>query len=49
MGFALVWICVWAFIFGIFDGPSFGQVIGFIIVGILPPLMAFFRGGQNNK
>lgn len=48
MAFALVWICVWAFIFGLFNDPSVGQVIGFIIVGILPPIVAFIKRSQDH-
>lgn len=36
--FAIIWIAIWALIFGIFDEPSTGQVIGFILIGIGGPV-----------
>lgn len=36
--FAIIWILVWAFIFDIFDEPSAGQIIGFILIGIGGPV-----------
>lgn len=39
MGFAMVWIISWGFVFGILDDPSIGEIIGFIIIGILPTVI----------
>lgn len=36
--FAIIWIAIWALIFGIFSDPSTGQVLGFIFIGIGGPL-----------
>lgn len=36
--FAIIWVAVWACIFGIFDDPSAGQIIGFILLGLGGPL-----------
>ncbi len=41
--FKIIWIVVWALIFSIFDDPSTGQIWGFIIIGILPPVIDFIR------
>ena len=36
--FGFIWIVVWACIFGIFDNPSFGQILGFIFIGLGGPI-----------
>lgn len=36
--FAVVWIIVWALIFGIFNDPDSSDVIWFIIIGIGGPV-----------
>lgn len=36
--FGLLWIAVWAMIFGIFDDPSVGQILGFIFIGLGGPI-----------
>lgn len=36
--FGLIWIAIWACIFGIFNEPTSGQVIGFILIGLGGPI-----------
>ena len=36
--FAIIWIVIWALIFNIFNGPSVGQIIGFILIGLGGPI-----------
>lgn len=44
MTFAILWLIVWGFVFGILDNPSTGEIIGFIIIGVIPPVYnIFFR------
>lgn len=46
--FGLIWIVVWALIFGIFDDPSTGQVIAFILIGIGGPVGRWLTQALNN-
>ena len=43
MGFALVWILIWGYVFDIINHPSAGEIIGFIIIGVLPPIVTFIK------
>lgn len=47
--FAIIWIVVWAFIFGIFNEPSTGQIIGFIIIGLGGPLGKWLIGNSDRN
>lgn len=41
--FTIIWIIVWAFIFGIFDDPSETQIFWFIIIGIATPFVVWLK------
>ncbi len=46
--FAVIWIIVWALIFGIFNEPTTGQIIGFILIGLGGPLGKFIGRSNDN-
>ena len=41
--FTIIWIIAWALIFGIFDDPSTSQVVWFIIVGVVTPIVVWLK------
>ena len=41
--FALNWIIFWGWAFGITDHPSTLCIFGFVVVGILPPIVAYYK------
>lgn len=36
--FAIIWIAFWALVLGMFNEPSTGQVLAFILIGIGGPI-----------
>ncbi len=41
--FAIIWVVFWGWIFDVTNGPSGLQVWGFIVIGILPPVIQFYK------
>ena len=46
--FAIIWIAIWAFVFGIFDDPYVGQIWGFILIGIGGPVGKWLIGSLRD-
>ena len=42
MLFAVIWVILWGWLFDITDSPSVAQIIGFIVIGIIPPVWRLF-------